>query len=207
VGSVIYVLGGDTAKSVTASVLKFNIAEGSWDEFAPMPAPRGGFASCTYMSDVCVFGGFVYVSVYDERGNVQTSVFKLDTVANIWSIQAPIPTGCTLHSSSLVDGHMYIVGAGASGCELLRFDIMSRVWSTLAPTSRSKKSNASFVLADCIYAVGCGGFASSNASVERYDVATNTWTGVPNMLEERRNFRAVCVFHEGPAEEQDLFDS
>jgi hypothetical protein len=161
VGCVIYVLGGETEDGVTASVLKFNFAESSWSEIAPMPAPRGGFASCTYMSDVYVFGGF------DERGNVQASVFKLDTVANVWSIHAPMPTGCTFHSSSLVDVQIYIVGAGASGCELLRFELTSNVWSTLAPTSVSRKSNASFVLADCLYALGCSDFISSSASVER----------------------------------------
>jgi hypothetical protein len=43
--------------------------------------------------------------------------------------------------------------------------------------------------------------------VERYDVASNTWVVVPNMLEGRRFFSAVTIGSAGQAEEQDLFDS
>jgi hypothetical protein len=46
----------------------------------------------------------------------------------------------------------------------------------------TQKIGASFVLADCLYAAG-GGDASTRGSVERYDVATNTWTPVADMLE------------------------
>jgi N-acetylneuraminic acid mutarotase len=201
VGSVIYVLKGETEEGVTASVLKFNSAEGSWSEVAPMPVLRGGFVSCTYMSCIYVFGGF------DERGGIRGSVFKFDTEANVWSRQASIPTGRSFYSSSLVDGLIYIVGAGNSGCEVLRFDPMTRVWITLASTSVSRRSSASFALANYLYAAGGGAASSTSASVERYDVATNTWIGVADMLEERRVFRAVCIDSADPAEEQDLFDS
>jgi hypothetical protein len=43
--------------------------------------------------------------------------------------------------------------------------------------------------------------------VERYDIATNTWTAVADMLEDRCSSCAVCIESEGPTEEQDLFDS
>jgi hypothetical protein len=62
----------------------------------------------------------------------------------------------------------------------------------------------SFVVAGCLYAAG-----GSDASkcVERYDMANDIWTPVADMLEGRRFFHAVCIESEGPAEEQDLFDS
>jgi hypothetical protein len=49
--------------------------------------------------------------------------------------------------------------------------------------------------------------AESNLSVERYDVASNTWTFVENMHESRYTHSAVTIGSAGPAEEQDLFDS
>jgi uncharacterized repeat protein (TIGR03803 family) len=64
----------------------------------------------------------------------------------------------------------------------------------------------SFVLANFLYAAGGGG-PSTSGSVERYDVATNTWTVVENMLEKRTNFQAVCIESTGPTAEQDPFDS
>jgi hypothetical protein len=48
---------------------------------------------------------------------------------------------------------------------------------------------------------------ASETSVERYDVASDTWTAVANMLESRHTFCAVTIASVGPVEEQDLFDS
>jgi N-acetylneuraminic acid mutarotase len=206
VGSVIYILGGDI-NVAHDSVLKFNSAQGIWSEVAPMPAPRGGFASCVYMSGIYVFGGF------DERGDSRGSVFKFDTEAGEWStlapmpIHVPMPIQCACYSASVIDGQVYITGTGGygRGREVLRFDIVTSVWSTLAQTLYDRNEGVSFVLAGCLYVAGGGKDAS--ASVERYDVATNTWTAVADMLEERRGFGAICIESVGPTEEQDLFDS
>jgi hypothetical protein len=43
--------------------------------------------------------------------------------------------------------------------------------------------------------------------VERYDVTSNTWTSVADMLQARLYFCAVTIGSVGPTEEQDLFDS
>jgi hypothetical protein len=43
--------------------------------------------------------------------------------------------------------------------------------------------------------------------MERYDVTSNTWTVVADILQSRSSFRAVTIGSTGPAEEQDLFDS
>ncbi len=46
------------------------------------------------------------------------------------------------------------------------------------------------------------------SSVERYDVATDTWTAVEDMIEGRGFHCAVTIKSAaGPAEDQDLFDS
>jgi N-acetylneuraminic acid mutarotase len=199
VGSVVHIMGGETEDGVTASALKFDSAQGSWSEVAPMPAPRGGIASCTYMNDIYVFGG------YDEDGEDQASVFKFDTEAGEWTTQAPMPSVCALHSASLIDGQVYIVGAGNSGHDVLRFDFATSAWSTLARTIHHRDRGNSFMLAGRLYVAG-GGSAPS-ASMERYDVATNSWTVVADMLEGRNHFCAVCIESASPTEEQDLFDS
>jgi N-acetylneuraminic acid mutarotase len=197
-----YVVGGETDDGTTASILKFYSAEGSWSEVAPMPVPREAFASCVYKSDIYVFGG------YDERGedhDAQVSVLKFDTEANEWSTQAPLPVESAWHSASVLcfDGQIYILGAGDFGREVLRFDPMTNAWSTLAQTLYARKCGMSFVLAGCLYAMG----GSPSASMERHDVATNTWTPVAAMLEGRGYFCAVCIESEGPPEGQNLFDS
>jgi hypothetical protein len=78
------------------------------------------------------------------------------------------------------------------------------MWIALAPTSVSRDYNVSFILNGFLYAVG-GGDAPS--SVERYDVASDTWTVAADILESRTFFSAVTVTSTGPVEEQDLFDA
>jgi N-acetylneuraminic acid mutarotase len=154
------------------------------------------------MPDIYAFGG------YESGVRAQASVFKFDTEANEWSTLAPMPVASASHSASVLDGLVYIVGAGNSRREVLRFDLASGAWSTLASTSISRLCGASFVLDGCLYAVGG---TENGASMERYDPATDTWAHVANMLEGRQHFKVVTAVgsatRPSPAEEQDLFDS
>jgi hypothetical protein len=45
------------------------------------------------------------------------------------------------------------------------------------------------------------------SSVERYDVGTDKWTAVVDMLEGRRVYGAVTIPVAGPVKEQNLFDA
>ena len=117
-----------------------------------------------------------------------------------------MPAAASGHSASLCGGLVYIVGAGEDNNEFLRFDPALEAWSTLAPTSVQRKYGASFVLGGCVYAVG-GYRSTSSSNVERYDVATDTWTAVAQMLEGREMCSAITIGSAGPPEEQDLFDS
>jgi N-acetylneuraminic acid mutarotase len=190
-----YVLG-----DLSASVIKFDSTQGIWSWVAPMPEARAALAACAVGSDIFVFGG-----LDADTGGFQDLAFKYDTVANDWSILAPMPSACSSNSASVLDGLIYIVGAGDENCEVLRLDPISGAWSMFAPTSHRRRSGASFVVSGCLYAAG--GHSSDRASVERYDVASNSWTAVADMLQVRYACGAVTIASEGPAEEQDLFDS
>jgi hypothetical protein len=195
VGSAMYIIGGTSDGNTTDTTLKYNSIQDAWIEVAPMPVLRDSFVACAYESDI-----------YDEYGENQASAFKFDTEANVWSTLAPMPFVCTDNGASLLDGQVYIVGAGNSEREVLRFNPMTNAWEMLARTINLRDGGNSFVLAGCLYAAG-GTDASTSASVERYDVATNIWTAVADMLEVRQYFCVVCIESKGPAEEQDLFDS
>jgi N-acetylneuraminic acid mutarotase len=192
-----YVLGGMYDASRTAGELKFVSTRGTWSEVAAMPESRWALAACALGSDIYVFGG------YDINNIRQNSIFKYDTVDNAWSTLAPMPTYCVNHSVSVLEGLVYIVGAGVNGRELLRFDPVYGVWITLAPTAMRCNYGASFVLDGCVYVVG----GVDDRNVERYDVTNDTSTIVANMLEKREDFAAVTTGSKVPAEEQDLFDS
>jgi hypothetical protein len=157
-------------------------------------------AACAVGSDIYVFGGC------DTDRQSQSSVFKFDTEANAWSILPSIPDASTGHTASVLDGLVYIIGGGLSDHDdkILRFDPVSHGWSTLVPTSCDRRCGASFVLGGHLYATGG---AEEPSSVQRYDLASDTWNAVVDMLEGRRFFSAVTIGSSGPAEEQDLFDS
>jgi hypothetical protein len=126
-------------------------------------------------------------------------VFKYDTVADEWSTMAPMPHACSCHSASVLDGLVYIVGAGESRHEVLRFDLPSGVWSTLAPTENSRDIGSSFVLGGCLYAVGDEAYSAR--------VASNTRADVADMLEGRGFNSAATICSTNPADEQDFFDA
>jgi hypothetical protein len=206
VGSAIYVLGGhDSDSAPLASVLKFDSVRGSgtWIQTTPMPEARYDHAACVVGSDVFVFGGQSNDDPDDDDHEMMRSVFKLDTLTNEWSIMAPMPLPCTSHSATVCGGLVYIVGAG-SAYEVLCFDPTSGVWSALAPTLMKRAIGTSFTLGGCLYAAGG---TEQQWGAERYDVVSNTWTEITDMLEGRELFGAVTISSSGPAEEQDLFDS
>jgi hypothetical protein len=200
VGSAIYVLGGFYGRGGIASVLKFDGMQGAWSEVAPMPQAIFRAAACAIGSNIFVLRGISAANGVEA----QASVYTLDTVTNEWSTLAPMPLACAGHSASVLDGMVYIVGAGPTRKGVLRFDWALNVWITLTPTLTARYGVCSFVLGGCLYAAGG---LSSPSSVERYDVVNNTWTAVADMLQGRYSFRAVTIGSTGPAEEQDLFDS
>jgi hypothetical protein len=194
VGTCMYVMGGKIGinPAITASVLKYDSTQDTWSEVAPMPTARYGFVACVVGRDIYVFG--------DSSTANLVPVFKFDTEVEEWDILPPMPIACKHLSASVLDGLVYIMGAGITGREVLSFDPASGMWANLASTSSNSRGGASFVLSGSLYSAG-------GLAVERYDVASNTWVFVPNMLEVRVYFGAVTIGFAGPAEELDLFDS
>jgi hypothetical protein len=201
VGSAIYVLGGDIAERIfppTESVIKLDDARGAWSMVAPMPEARWNCAACVVRTDIYVFGGL------NDLADKQGSVYKYDTKANIWNVLAPMPTAEFGHSVSVIDGLIYIIGTGNGARYFLRFAPVTGIWSTLASTLRGRSRATYFVLGGCLYAAGGTG---SPLTLERYGVASDTWTEVKDMLEGRRCFGAVTIKPTDSAGEQDLFDT
>jgi N-acetylneuraminic acid mutarotase len=198
VGLAMYVLGGTCRGQTLTSVFKFESTHDAWSAVKPMPEARRNRAACAIESDIYVFGG---------RSGVesQTSIFKLATETTIWSTLQPMPFPCCYHSVSVLDDdQVYIVGAGIDGKCVLRYDTASGVWSTLGATLNSKQHRANSVIGGFPHVAG---EVRNRSSVERYDVATDTWTAVASMLEGRNCGCAVNIRSVDSAEEQELFDS
>jgi N-acetylneuraminic acid mutarotase len=197
-----YVLCGICSESTVASVFKFDSTQDMWSVVEPMPEPRKLHAVCSIGSNIYVFGGR-----FDHEDH--TSSFKLDTrtETNTWSTlePMPLPSSRSTHSVSVLDDdQVYIVGAGYDGEGVLRLDTASGSWSMPGATSSNKHGSATFVVGGCLYVAGGIG---NSSSVERYDVASDTWTAMADMFNGREVLCAVTIGSVEAAEDQDLFDS
>jgi hypothetical protein len=198
VGPAVFVMGGAEMWSMhrtgpTASVLKFdNTQDISWCSVAPMPFMPMFCAICAIDQAIYVFGGHF-------AGRAQATVAKYDTIGDTWSVLAPMPLIASFSSACVMDGIVYMVGAGDCGKRVLRFDPVSIVWSILTSTSRKRESSSCFALGGYVYATG----GWKDASVERYDVASDTWSFMANMNVRRED---LCVVTIKVDEEMDLFD-
>jgi hypothetical protein len=204
VGPNMYVLGGIVGDDdvTTSSVIRFDSVQGTWSDVAPMPGARYDAAACTIGSNIFVFGG------KDDENDSQDSVFKYDTVADEWSTLVPMPQVSFVHNISLHGGLVYIMGVMSHSRKFFSFDPVSGIWTTLARTLYNHFHGTSFVLAGCLYAAGGSQHIQrGGTSVERYDVASDTWAAVADLSLGRSSCCAVTIGSSGPAEEQDLFDS
>jgi hypothetical protein len=224
----VYVTGGvDGDVGRLSSVEMYSPSSDAWSTVASMPQTRSPHVAVAIDRTIFVLGGRLISDaqpmpeVCDSPaacavgthiyvfGNSE-SVFKYDTVAKEWSILAPMPCASLNHSAAVVGDLVYIVGAGYSECEVLRFDLKSKKWDAVATTLLERKCGSALVLGGCLHALGGPRGDYFLEEMERYDNVSNTWTVVAESIEGRSAFGAVTINKPlGPAEERyqhDLFD-
>jgi N-acetylneuraminic acid mutarotase len=119
-----------------------------------------------------------------------------------------MPNAISGHGVCVVDGLIYVLGGldSENGCisSVHRFDPVANVWSAVAPMSAPRVALGYFVLGGSIYVVG--GFDGEDrlSSMERYSVASDSWSevGGGELATARSPFCAHVV-----RLEVDLFDS
>jgi hypothetical protein len=207
VGDAVYVLGGvekDEGGNEHAvnSVLKFDSRTQTWSEVPPMPAERDNAGVCVLGSDVYILGGRT------EDMEATSTTYRFSTETNVWATLSPMPEAIQEHSVSVMDGLIYVIGGVDSNDDFIdsvhRFDPVANLWSTVAPMSVARTKLGAFVLGENIYVVG--GFHGDDklSSMERYSVASDSWSEVDGgELGTARSRFCVQVMQV----EVDLFDS
>jgi N-acetylneuraminic acid mutarotase len=207
VGDAVYVLGGverdeELVEHAVNSVLKFDSRMQTWSEVASMPEEHDNAGACVLGSDIYIFGGRT------EDTERTSTTYRFNTEANEWATLAPMPNAISGHGVCVVDGLIYVLGGldSENGCisSVHRFDPVANVWSAVAPMSAPRVALGSFVLGGVIYVVG--GFDGEDrlSSMERYSVASDSWSAVDGgeLGTARSTFEARVV-----RLEVDLFDS
>ena len=174
----------------TAVVASGAAGAGSWKTLAPVPAPTEGMQTAVVGNRIVAAYGF-------SGGDTQlTRIY--DVAANSWSFGAPAPSPARSEGAAASHGgFFYAVGGRTALADLDRYDPATDMWTSLAdmPTPRGGLGVA--VAGNALYAIGgrtggspCAGGAL--ATVERYDIATNTWSTVAPLPSARSDLAAVA---------------
>ena len=172
-------------------------AQSTWTGLAPVPAPTEGMT---------VGGvGKVIVTAYGASSAGDTNLTRLyDITTDSWSLGSPAPLparseaayGDTTHA-----GFLYVIGGGNSGgvlSDLQRYDPVTDTWTTLASMPTARAGAVAAVVDSNIFVIGgrlsaagpCNG-GPYLATVEKYDIDTNTWSTVASLPSPRSDLAAV----------------
>jgi N-acetylneuraminic acid mutarotase len=117
-----------------------------------------------------------------------------------WTMKSPMPKAISLHSASVVDGKIYVIGGTDNLYQWA--DYFSTVfvynpetdnWTKKADMSRGRARLSTSVVDGKIYAIGGSPHRDAEVStVEAYDPATDTWTRKTDMP-RARNWHSTSV--------------
>lgn len=170
----------------------------SWTTLAPVPHVGVGVEGMS----VAEVGGEIFAALgYDFGDTNRMRIY--DIPSNTWSYGADAPGFSSEGSGTSHGGLFYTVGGrGPFGArtDIWSYDPTTDTWdATLAPMTQGRAGLATAVVGNAIYAiggrVGTGGPCSGGplASVERYDIDTDTWTHVAPLLSPRSDLAAAVV--------------
>jgi len=120
-----------------------------------------------------------------------------------WETRGEIPEIRGLHSASVVDGKIYLIGGVTSGSypngsSLVQvYDPLNGEWETKAPMLTPRSSVETCVLNEKIYAIGGQKIvddpSQTSKKVEVYDPATDSWSSCANLIQPRISFGLAAV--------------
>lgn len=173
----IYVVGGRSGVTPTASVFAYDIATNTWSPLASLPAPR-------YDAAAAVINGKIYIAGGTADGfSPVNSLLIYDIAANVWS-GGPSMAGEVWKASGLVmGGKLWVVGGGTPQTTTTTrvFDPVTNTWGT-GPSLNEAREHAGAVSfnssgGDTALIVGGFAFGSSSNSVE--SIATDCGSPSP----------------------------
>ena len=131
VDGTIYVIGGNhsTTGGSLALVEAYDPATDAWTPKADMPTPRDSLSTCVVDGKIYAIGGFAYNPDIGV-GKALATVEEYDPATDTWTTKAGMPSEKEYPPTSVVDGKIYVLGAGEVTTRQVR-----RCWSTiLRPT-------------------------------------------------------------------------
>ncbi len=183
----------------------------AWVSLAPVPSVGGPGVGGVEGMSVASVGNKIIAALGFDSFVADTSTTRIyDIASGIWAFGSPAPpafqgdTGTSSEGAGVAHGGLFYTVGGRIIGGMPRLDIMSYhpptdTWTVLSPMTTGRAGLAVAVEGDSIYAIGgrtgTGGPGSGGAlaSVERYDIAFDTWTPVAPLLSARSDLAAATV--------------
>jgi len=178
----------------------------AWAALAPVPSVGGpGVGGVEGMSVASVGDEIIAALGFDNVAGDTSTTRIYDIASNAWVFGATAPGTSSEGAGVAHGGLFYTVGgrfpSGLPRADIWSYDPASDTWNaalTPMPTARAGLGIA--VVGDSIYAIGgrtsTGGPCIGGgplATVERYDIASDTWTPVAPLLAPRSDLAAAAV--------------
>jgi hypothetical protein len=175
----------------------------AWATLAPVPSVGGGVEGISVAS----VGNEIIAALGLDPGVGDTDTTRIYDIAHdTWTFGADAPGTSSEGAGTAHGGLFYTVGGRVAGpgsaprADLWSYDPASDTWNAaLATMPTARAGLAIAVIGDSIYAIGgrtnTGGPCSGGPldAVERYDVASDTWTPVAPLLAARSDLAAAAV--------------
>ncbi len=207
----IYAIGGwAQGGAYLSSCEEYDPVANTWTTKASMSTGRCFLSTAAVGGKIYVLGGGTRVGGNSPNDPTMTllTVEEYDPVADTWTRKADLPR---LHggpgAACEADGTIYFAGAGDTlmigtgsdrGVPLVdAYDPATDTWTTKASMLTARAFFSSCATNGKIYAIGgcvTGAYNSSETSgVEAYDLATDTWSWMPDMQFKRKGLASVIV--------------
>lgn len=193
IGGYIYALGGSADADATKAQ-RYDIAGDAWETLTSPPASLVGTTLVGFGTDVHCFAG----GGADYSGQTfRTRHLVYDTTADSWSVAAAIPDGGRRGAGGASDGTYIYLTAGSSGTDeatILRYDPSGDTWDTsLTDMNLAGDTSYAAYWDGAIYERHSSPTSSENVAIRKYDIATDTWSGVASAASSRSAYGFAII--------------
>jgi DNA-binding CsgD family transcriptional regulator len=182
-GGQVYVLGGESAEGVIASVERYDPQADGWNSLADKPHAVADVAAALVGDQIYVPGGRT------PSGSPSALVEVYSPESNTWENKAPLPTALSGYALVALEGKLYLFG-GWDGSTYLdsvcEYDPAEDAWTPKTPMPTARAYAGAAVVDGKIYVIG--GYDGQNdlTANEEYvpsrdDTQGDPWTAMPPM--------------------------
>jgi N-acetylneuraminic acid mutarotase len=173
----LYLTGGFTPSTgFTTQIEKYDIVANSWSIFTNALVPKRFCNSAIVGNNLYIFNGNL-----SSGYNTKTEVVDLGTGAVTYSTDNPVPV--SNGGAAVWNQDIYVFGGstapGVYSIKLYKFSTTNQTWTPLADMLEAKETKGE-IINGILYVIG--GYHGADArSIDKYDIAANTWSNLMTM--------------------------